>query len=233
MNDQPTIFELMTSVIADVEPVGKNTSHQQGYKYRGVDEITIAADVALKNHGVIGPIPELQAVAYESTEIGAKRTPTRIAQVQVGYRVYGPRGDSIFASVAAEAMDSGDKATPKAMSVAYRTALLQLLRIPTGEPDPAAQDYRRSEPWTAPELAKKAIGHKRNRERLLNTYNLAKQNDLLDDLVVNEDGAEEPLGAMVTRLGEAAAKLPKQTARRRALIATATPEPELAGDRDE
>jgi hypothetical protein len=35
-----------------------------------------------------------------------------------------------------EAFDSGDKSTAKAMSVAYRTALLQALTLPTDEPDP-------------------------------------------------------------------------------------------------
>ena len=41
-------------------------------------------------------------------------------------------------------MDSGDKATAKAMSVAFRTALLQALALPTDEPDPDSQSYERS-----------------------------------------------------------------------------------------
>ena len=45
--------------------------------------------------------------------------------------------------VAAEAWDSGDKAAPKAMSVAFRTALLQALALPTDDPDPDSQSYER------------------------------------------------------------------------------------------
>jgi hypothetical protein len=41
-------------------------------------------------------------------------------------------------------MDSGDKATAKAMSVAMRTALLQALCLPTDEPDPDATSYERA-----------------------------------------------------------------------------------------
>jgi len=44
----------------------------------------------------------------------------------------------------AESMDSGDKATAKAMSVAFRTALLQTLCLPTDESDPDADSYVRS-----------------------------------------------------------------------------------------
>src|SRR5690606_34079164 len=44
-----------------------------------------------------------------------------------------------------EAMDSGDKATSKAMSVAFRTALIQALALPTDEPDPAESTYQRSD----------------------------------------------------------------------------------------
>ena len=43
-----------------------------------------------------------------------------------------------------EVVDSGDKATAKAMSVAFRTALLQALCLPTDEPDPDASSYERS-----------------------------------------------------------------------------------------
>jgi hypothetical protein len=39
----------------------------------------------------------------------------------------------------------GDKAAPKAMSVAFRTALLQALALPTDEPDPDSQSFEREE----------------------------------------------------------------------------------------
>ena len=66
-------------------------------------------------------------------------------KVKVSYTFIGAGGDAIKATVVGEAMDSGDKATAKAMSVAFRTALLQTLSLPTDEPDPDSQSYERSE----------------------------------------------------------------------------------------
>jgi hypothetical protein len=59
----------------------------------------------------------------------------------VQFSVYGSEGEPIVGDVAAEAFDSGDKATAKAMSVALRTFLIQLLALPTDEPDPDASSY--------------------------------------------------------------------------------------------
>jgi hypothetical protein len=49
--------------------------------------------------------------------------------------------EEIEMEVCAEAIDSGDKSTAKAMSVAYRTALLQALTLPTDEKDPDHDQY--------------------------------------------------------------------------------------------
>jgi hypothetical protein len=55
-----------------------------------------------------------------------------------------PGRDEVQAIVPGEAMDSGDKAVSKAMSVAFRIALIQALNLPTGEPDADSQSYERS-----------------------------------------------------------------------------------------
>jgi hypothetical protein len=74
------------------------------------------------------------------------------AYVEVKFSVYGSDGEPISGIVAAEAFDSGDKATAKAMSVAMRTFLLQLLCLPTDEPDPDSFSYEAAKPardWVA------------------------------------------------------------------------------------
>jgi hypothetical protein len=68
------------------------------------------------------------------------------ARVIVKYTFVGPEGDTLTGSAPGEAMDSGDKATAKAMSVAFRTFLLQALSLPTNEPDPDAVVYSRADP---------------------------------------------------------------------------------------
>jgi hypothetical protein len=138
------VQEAIIAVMKDVGAVGKNEKNAaQGFQFRGIDTVINAVSPALQKHGLI-VLPQLLDHSYETVEIGAKRTPMGHAIVQVQYMFVGPEGDSLTTAVAAEAMDSGDKATAKAMSVALRTALLQSLALPTGETDPDATSYERS-----------------------------------------------------------------------------------------
>jgi hypothetical protein len=62
----------------------------------------------------------------------------RLTTVTVEYTFLGPTGDRITTTVPGEAWDSEDKGSSKAMAVAFRTALIQVLAIPTKERDPHA-----------------------------------------------------------------------------------------------
>jgi hypothetical protein len=65
------------------------------------------------------------------------------ARIEVRYS-FTDGTDTIATVVAGEAMDAGDKATAKAMSVAFRTALLQTFCLPTDEKDPDEDTYVRT-----------------------------------------------------------------------------------------
>jgi hypothetical protein len=144
MSEKPSIYEVFAAVKREVGPVGKDSrNQQQGFNYRGVDAVVNAVAGALDKHGVI-TIPMLEALDYSTVEVGKNRSLMAHVQVKVTYRFAGPGGDYFDAKVPGEAMDSGDKATPKAMSVAYRIALLQTLNLPTDEADPDSQTYERS-----------------------------------------------------------------------------------------
>jgi ERF superfamily len=144
MTEAKTIYELFAEVKREVGPVGKKgVNEKQHYNFRGIDAVVNAAAPALDKHGVL-TIPVLQALEYSIVEVGSNRTQMGHVRVTVTYRFTGPAGDSFDATVPGEAMDSGDKATAKAMSVAYRTALLQALNLPTGDADPDSQSYERS-----------------------------------------------------------------------------------------
>lgn len=148
----PTVFAALSAVMADVSHVGKDgRNEKQNYAFRGIDGVVNAVGPALRAHKVIVS-PELLTYEYGSVTVGSNRTPMGHARVTVSYRFYGPAGDSITAIAPGEAMDSGDKATAKAMSVAFRTALLQALALPTNDPDPDATSYERSAPLTRAEI---------------------------------------------------------------------------------
>jgi hypothetical protein len=140
----PDIYTALSAVMGDVQSIGKdNVNTQQHYKFRGIDAVMDAVGPVLRKHKVI-VVPNVRTFDYGEIATGKERKPMGHARVVVEYTFYAPDGSHIVSSAAGEAFDSGDKATPKAMSVAYRTALLQALCVPTGDPEPDADSYERS-----------------------------------------------------------------------------------------
>lgn len=145
MAEQVTVHQALSKVMGDVQAVKKDSKNQaQRFNFRGIDAVMNAVGPALRKHGVT-IIPE-DVEVHRSNGVTASGKQTAEVVVKVTYRVYGPAGDSIHGKVAAEAMDFGDKAIAKAMSVAYRTFLLQALTIPTDDPDPDIESYERGAP---------------------------------------------------------------------------------------
>lgn len=144
----PNIIQLIASVMADVTHVGKDGWNPgQKFHFRGIDAVVNAVGPALRKAGVV-PTPILESATYRDILTGSNRTSMQQCTVQVRYQFWGPAGDHLDVVVPGEAFDSGDKGTAKAMSVAYRIALLQLLALPTDEPDPDVTSYERA-PHTA------------------------------------------------------------------------------------
>jgi hypothetical protein len=138
------IHERLLAVMNDVQAVGKNDRNaQQGFNFRGIDAVINAVGPAFRKHGVL-VVPAVQAVEHSQVEVGKNRTPMGHVRLEVAFEFLASDGSRVEAVVPAEAMDSGDKATAKAMSVALRTALLQVLALPTDEPDPDASSYERA-----------------------------------------------------------------------------------------
>ena len=140
----PTVVQALSEVMIDVGAVRKEQVNQhQRFNFRGVDAVVNAVSPALRKHGVVVAPTLLEKELKESRT--AKGAVMANVYVTVKYTFYGPAGDSLEATVAAESFDSGDKATAKAMSVAFRTALLQTLALPTDEiDDPDHATYERA-----------------------------------------------------------------------------------------
>jgi hypothetical protein len=144
MNEQVTVQGALAAVMADVQAVAKKDRNSaQGFNFRGIDAVVNAVGPALRAHGVV-VLPNVLSLKYDTVEVGRNRTAMGHVLAHVEYVFVGPAGDVLACTVYGEAMDSGDKAVPKAMSVAFRTALLQALALPTDEPDPDASSYERA-----------------------------------------------------------------------------------------
>lgn len=143
-DDIPTAIEAVNRVMRDVRAVAKTDKNSHaGFSFRGIDAVVNAVGPALREQGVV-VVPHQVEIVRESVTVGRNQTHMQAVYVEVVYRWYGPSADFFDAHVVAEAMDSGDKATSKAMSVALRTCLLQTLALPTDEPDPDHDVYERS-----------------------------------------------------------------------------------------
>lgn len=141
----PTVYEALAAVMDDVQAVKKKDKNEaQRFMFRGIDAVVNAVGPALRKHGVtVSPRVDLYEYGTVTTSGGKAMGHVRVL---VTYTFHGPAGDSLPAQAPGEAFDAGDKATPKAMSVAFRTALLQALALPTDEPDPDSQAYERVAP---------------------------------------------------------------------------------------
>lgn len=141
-------------VMSRVGVVGKTgTNQQQHYAFRGIDAVINAVGPALREVG--GFItPEVLRVKRERG-VSKSGTPTVDTFVKVRYSWFGSDGvDPVVSVVEGEATDTSDKSTAKAMSVAFRTFLIQVLCLPTGQPDPD-EDFIERAPVSRP-AAKKA-----------------------------------------------------------------------------
>lgn len=137
----PKIYAALAAVMADVDHVAKTDRNEhQKFLFRGIDAVVNAVGPALRKHKVI-VIPDVKSVEYASVTTSTNK-PANACRVVVAYWFTAVDGSSLTAKVAGEAWDHGDKATPKAMSVAFRTALLQALALPTDDPDPDTHTYQ-------------------------------------------------------------------------------------------
>jgi hypothetical protein len=135
----PKIYAAIVGVMAEVGVVGKNSKNtQQNFMYRGIDAVMNALQPAMiKNKVFVVPTVLSEQREERQTTKGGVLFYTRL---RVRYDFYAEDGSSVSAEVIGEAMDSGDKATNKAMSIAYKYACFQVFCIPTEEmKDPDAE----------------------------------------------------------------------------------------------
>jgi hypothetical protein len=111
--------------------IGKDRKNEaQGYKFRGIDDIYNALSPALADEGLC----ILPRMVSRTVDERAGRNGNAIFYVTVEAEfdfVSAKDGSKHTVKNYGEAMDSGDKATNKAMSAAYKYACLQTFAIPT------------------------------------------------------------------------------------------------------
>lgn len=130
--NMPLIYERIGQAMADLGPISKDkTNKQQGYKFRGIDDVYNALQPVLCKHGLFVVPRVLERTREERQTANGGRLIYTILKVH--YTMFAPDGSNIEAVVDGEGMDSADKSTNKAMSAAYKYFMFQLFSIPTEE----------------------------------------------------------------------------------------------------
>ena len=113
---------------------------QQGYKFRGIDDVYNEFNPHLADNGVFFCPNVLEMKREERTTKQGSQLIYTVLTVQ--YDVFASDGTSVRLVTIGEAMDSGDKSANKAMSAALKYAMFQLFCIPTeDEKDTEAQTH--------------------------------------------------------------------------------------------
>lgn len=145
----PQIFALLPKVADEIGAVTKDKRNTQGsgFMYRGVDDVMNALHPIIAKYGIT-IVPEV--LNYAREERTTKSGATLLYSIlKMKYTFFASDGSNVMAVVLGEAMDSGDKASNKAMSIAFKYACFQVFCIPTEEmEDPDATTPELSVPKT-------------------------------------------------------------------------------------
>jgi hypothetical protein len=116
-------------------------NQQQGYNFRGIDDVYNTVSPLLGQHGlcILPRVLSRECVERQTQKGGTLFYVTVAAEFDF---VSSEDGSKHVVKTYGEAMDSADKATNKAMSAAYKYALMQAFAIPTeGDNDADAHHH--------------------------------------------------------------------------------------------
>lgn len=142
------IYKAIPLIMSKVGHIAKTRTNQQGatYKFRGIDDVYLALQPLLFEHGVFFVPNVIHAAREERQSKAGGNLIYTVLRVQ--YTFFADDGSSFECVVPGEAMDSSDKSSNKAMSAALKYALLQIFCIPTEE----EKDTEYQTPESAPKI---------------------------------------------------------------------------------
>ena len=141
--ENPMIYSAIVDAMGQINAIAKGRSNSmQNFKYRGIDDVMNELHPILAKCGIfIVPTVLEEQRAEGKTSKGGIIYFTRL---KIKFTFYAKDGSFFESVVIGEAMDSGDKASNKALSIGLKYALLQVFCIPTEDdkdPDSTSYDF--------------------------------------------------------------------------------------------
>jgi len=148
----PMIYKAISSIMSELKAVGKNRQNkQQGFMFRGIDDVMNAINPALSKNKVF-IVPEILEQTREERK-SQKGANLIYSVCKIKYTFFAEDGSNVQAIVVGEGMDSGDKATNKAMAIAFKYACFQVFCIPTEEMSDPDSEVHNVKPKQEPQAA--------------------------------------------------------------------------------
>lgn len=132
------IYEAINQAMGKITAITKGRKNDsQHFLYRGIDDVMNELHPILTECGIfVVPTVLDEQRTTGTTSKGGTMFYTRL---KIKFTFYAKDGSSVESIVIGEAMDSGDKASNKALSIGLKYALLQVFCIPTeDDKDPDA-----------------------------------------------------------------------------------------------
>lgn len=143
----PMIYTLIGKAMGEIQAIGKdseatNFNGKKMYNFRGIDAVYNALNPVMAKYGLFITPEILEQTREERKSSNGNALIYSILKIR--FTMYAPDGSYIQSTLIGEGMDSGDKATNKAMSIAMKYFCFQVFMIPTEEmkeADPDRQVY--------------------------------------------------------------------------------------------
>lgn len=197
------VYKAINEVQKALSKVGiaKDRTNTQGatYKFRGIDDVYNALSPLLAEFGLC----ILPRMLTRSCEERQSKSGNALFYVTVQAEfdfVSAEDGSKHTVATFGEAMDSGDKATNKAMSAAYKYAAFQAFAIPTegdNDADSSTHEVRINPVKEAAKIAKKGIPEDRQQElqemaiSAVNYWKINNQDRMMELVREVEDNEEK------------------------------------------
>ena len=141
--ENPMIYGAIVDAMGQINAIAKGRNNSmQNFKYRGIDDVMNELHPILAKCGIfiVPTVLEEQRTEGKTSKGGV----IYFTRLKIKFTFYAKDGSFFESVVIGEAMDSGDKASNKALSIGLKYALLQVFCIPTEDdkdPDSVSYDF--------------------------------------------------------------------------------------------
>ena len=137
------VYQLINIIQGELarEGIGKDSRNkQQGYAFRGIDQVYNALSLKLSNHGLVILPNTVERVETSYKAKSGANSFHVVLTLDFTFIAAAMPESTHTVRITGEGMDVGDKASNKALSAAYKYAVINSFAIPVqGQDDPDAQ----------------------------------------------------------------------------------------------